>query len=212
MVTKKRSSQPRKQPASGVGGHLCLDFVNTAQGVGFHRRPDRLETYSDLVRLGRASGVLDQKQESHLLASAAQDQEGALAALHESKRARDNLKWLLQSVTSGALPAMADLEEFNQRLSDALRHCAIRYKNTTLVWEIQGLGLVLVSPLWSILKDAAELVTSSRVSRVKMCRNENCGQFFLDTTKNGTRQWCEMRTCGNRAKAQRHRQRAKNNS
>jgi predicted RNA-binding Zn ribbon-like protein len=31
---------------------------------------------------------------------------------------------------------------------------------------------------------------------------------FFDSTKNGRRRWCDMSTCGNRAKAARHRKRA----
>jgi predicted RNA-binding Zn ribbon-like protein len=33
--------------------------------------------------------------------------------------------------------------------------------------------------------------------------------WLYDTTRNSTRRWCSMTTCGNRAKAQRHYDRAK---
>jgi predicted RNA-binding Zn ribbon-like protein len=32
---------------------------------------------------------------------------------------------------------------------------------------------------------------------------------FFDNTKNGRRRWCDMATCGNRAKAARHREKLK---
>ena len=41
--------------------------------------------------------------------------------------------------------------------------------------------------------------------RVRRCADPNCTHVFLDSTKNGRRRWCDMRTCGNRAKAARHR-------
>ncbi|MGA2590961.1 MAG: CGNR zinc finger domain-containing protein [Bryobacteraceae bacterium] len=33
-----------------------------------------------------------------------------------------------------------------------------------------------------------------------------CGWMFLDTTRNRSRQWCDMRDCGNRAKVRRFRE------
>lgn len=40
--------------------------------------------------------------------------------------------------------------------------------------------------------------------RIRRCAHPNCVLWFLDTTRNGTRRWCSMAGCGNRAKAQRH--------
>jgi predicted RNA-binding Zn ribbon-like protein len=38
------------------------------------------------------------------------------------------------------------------------------------------------------------------VARVRECAGEDCGALFLDTSRPGTRRWCSMDTCGNRAK------------
>jgi len=43
---------------------------------------------------------------------------------------------------------------------------------------------------------------------VRRCADPRCTRVFLDTSRNGTRRWCDMGTCGNRAKAARHRARA----
>lgn len=211
MVIKKNVSKSKNAAKNGVGGCLCLDFLNTTEAVGYGQRHDRLETYQDLVRLVQTSGFLDQKQGSLLLALAAQDAEGAQAALCESKLTRANLMHVLKSAIAERSPRREDLDEFNQRLSEALRRCAVCEEDGTLVLRLQELGLVLVSPLWPILKNAAELMTSPLFLRLKTCASTSCGRFFLDATKNRTRQWCEMRTCGNRAKAQRHRARSRNN-
>jgi predicted RNA-binding Zn ribbon-like protein len=48
------------------------------------------------------------------------------------------------------------------------------------------------------------LLTSDKLSRVRQCQGENCTWLFLDTSKNHTRRWCEMKVCGNRVKARRH--------
>lgn len=42
--------------------------------------------------------------------------------------------------------------------------------------------------------------SGSEWSRVKVCAAEDCRWAFLDTSRNGTRRWCDMSDCGNRAK------------
>lgn len=41
-------------------------------------------------------------------------------------------------------------------------------------------------------------------SRIKQCAHPHCILWFYDTSKNGTKRWHSMATCGNRAKAARH--------
>src|SRR6185295_15539784 len=52
-------------------------------------------------------------------------------------------------------------------------------------------------------------LTSGDPERIRICDNETCRWVFYDTSRTGRRRWCDMATCGNRAKAARHRARAK---
>jgi predicted RNA-binding Zn ribbon-like protein len=45
--------------------------------------------------------------------------------------------------------------------------------------------------------------------RVRICANDTCRWVFFDQSRSGRRIWCDMASCGNRAKAARHRARAK---
>jgi len=45
--------------------------------------------------------------------------------------------------------------------------------------------------------------------RIRQCDHPACVLWFHDSTRNGTRRWCSMAVCGNRAKARRHYDRAK---
>jgi predicted RNA-binding Zn ribbon-like protein len=45
------------------------------------------------------------------------------------------------------------------------------------------------------------LNNSADPKRLKICANENCSHIFYDTTKNNTRVWCSMKSCGNIMKA-----------
>jgi len=50
-------------------------------------------------------------------------------------------------------------------------------------------------------------LTSGRPERIKICDNDTCRWVFYDNSRTGRRRWCDMATCGNRAKAARHRAR-----
>ena len=59
----------------------------------------------------------------------------------------------------------------------------------------------------TIARDAIEVVTGQLASRIKRCEGVNCSIPFVDTSRPGTRRWCSMDRCGNRAKVAAHRRR-----
>jgi predicted RNA-binding Zn ribbon-like protein len=67
----------------------------------------------------------------------------------------------------------------------------------------------LAPMLAPILRSAAELLTSPALGRVRECDSDTCWWLFLDSSKSGTRRWCDMKVCGNREKARRHHKRHK---
>ncbi|MEU9982559.1 CGNR zinc finger domain-containing protein [Streptomyces sp. NPDC050856] len=58
-------------------------------------------------------------------------------------------------------------------------------------------------PAWSAAENWLRLM-ADRPERVRSCANDDCVLHFYDISRNGTRRWCSMAGCGNRAKAQRH--------
>jgi predicted RNA-binding Zn ribbon-like protein len=58
--------------------------------------------------------------------------------------------------------------------------------------------------LCPVIRSAAELLVSEKFRRVKKCADPICGWLFLDISRNRSRRWCDMRDCGNRAKASRY--------
>jgi predicted RNA-binding Zn ribbon-like protein len=55
----------------------------------------------------------------------------------------------------------------------------------------------------------AEMLALNRPDRLKYCPNEGCKWIFYDRTKANTRRWCNDRTCGNRDRVRRSRNRGK---
>src|SRR3984893_386026 len=65
---------------------------------------------------------------------------------------------------------------------------------------------------WILSRIAAsfvEMLALNRPDRLKYCPNEGCKWIFYDRTKANTRRWCNDRTCGNRDRVRRARNRGK---
>jgi predicted RNA-binding Zn ribbon-like protein len=60
-----------------------------------------------------------------------------------------------------------------------------------------------------VVESAADALIAGELARVRRCADSRCLRVFYDTTKNGRRRWCDMSTCGNRAKAARHREKVR---
>jgi predicted RNA-binding Zn ribbon-like protein len=58
-----------------------------------------------------------------------------------------------------------------------------------------------------IVESAADALIEGELARVRRCADARCPRVFFDSTRNGRRRWCDMATCGNRAKAARFRAR-----
>jgi predicted RNA-binding Zn ribbon-like protein len=58
-------------------------------------------------------------------------------------------------------------------------------------------------PAWLAADNLLHLLGAAP-DRIKQCAHPHCVLWFYDTSKNGTRRWHSMATCGNRAKAARH--------
>jgi predicted RNA-binding Zn ribbon-like protein len=54
--------------------------------------------------------------------------------------------------------------------------------------------------LSTIARDAIDLFSSPLADRIRICEADDCGLLFVDTSRPGTRRWCSMEWCGDRAK------------
>lgn len=54
--------------------------------------------------------------------------------------------------------------------------------------------------LATVARDAVDLFTGPRATRLRQCAGDNCHLVFVDTSRPGRRRWCSMNRCGNRSK------------
>jgi len=192
------------------GGALCLDFANS---WGDRRRPesDRLDDYAALLAFACEAGLLDRRQAARLSLRARQSPAEAKRAHAVACALRDALYRLFSAQARGRRVDAADVAHVNAALQEALPHLRVSRRSGGYAWEwADDGGEPLAAPLRPIARSAAELLTSDDLARVRECDGATCTWLFLDQSRNRSRRWCSMESCGNRAKARRHyhRQRA----
>ena len=191
-----------------IGGRLCLDFCNTI----IDRRSsldDRLETYADLVGWARRAGVLNSEEASRLTRLSTRSPTEALAIWQRAIRLREALTLIFGAVADGRRIRPGSLEVLNGELAGAMAQSQVVPTDTGFTWLWAEGGKSLDCVLWPIARSAADLLTDGPLAAIRRCEGRDCGWLFLDTSRNRTRRWCDMRICGNRAKARRHHQRVK---
>jgi len=70
-------------------------------------------------------------------------------------------------------------------------------------------GDPLDDALATLIEPVVREIATGRRDRLRVCANDTCRWVFFDESRTGRRRWCDMSTCGNRAKAARHRARTK---
>ncbi|HEX5502477.1 MAG TPA: ABATE domain-containing protein [Thermomicrobiales bacterium] len=200
MIVDKSTAATPDPP--GVG--LCLDFANTVSPHGGADVNEHLHAYADLLAWGRRAGVLTAEGERGLAAVAARRPAEAAAVLVGAIALREAIYRVFSAVAGGRAPAGADLATLNDALARASAHLRVVPAAGGFAWAWAGADDALDRVLWPVARSAADLLTSARLDRVRECAGEDCNWLFLDLSRNRSRRWCDMKECGNRAKARRH--------
>jgi len=195
----------RRYPYELVAGHPALDFLNTLDDWTAVERLDRLRDFQDVVAFAAAASILRPAEARRL-----EDHGGGVAELRQLREVRERLARVFQAVISSAAPDAADLDRLARDAARSagsirLRHSRGGHGGLTRSIELDDAGAAVVR--WRIVDSAVALLTSETLAGVKSC--PGCGWFFIDTTKNRSRRWCSMSTCGSAVKARRYYRRRK---
>jgi predicted RNA-binding Zn ribbon-like protein len=186
-------------------GNLVLDFANTAEFHASDQPDEFINSYADLVSWSEAAGILSKKEARALLSKSRNEPRIAAKALHNALDLRELIFRIFSAIAGDETPKSEDLEEFNRILTWSLNNVQIIGDKEHFTWGWGDMGDSFDSPMWPIAQETANLLTSQNINRVGECQDDRgCGYLFIDTSRNHSRRWCSMETCGNRAKAQRH--------
>jgi len=188
-----------------LGGALCLDFANSVDSWFTIPVPERLGSFADWLSWSMAAQSLPDSELRAVERRAAQDAPAAKRALERARAARDALHGMLTARLQRRAPSRQDVATLNACIAAARAQRRLVYSNGSFGQAWQGESADPERLLWPVMLDAeALLLDADALQRLHQCPAARCGWLFLDTSRNRSRRWCSMRTCGNVAKAQRH--------
>jgi predicted RNA-binding Zn ribbon-like protein len=188
------SPMPQSYQAQLVGGHPALDFLNTIHDWTVEDPRDYLATFGDALRFGEAAGVLTRGERRRLARMRAGGELARLRAL------RERLERIFRACANDTSPRATDLASVAAAVAEGARAARFHGRGGTPLRREVPLDAVRAAVLRLRIADAAaSLLTSAHLERVKAC--PGCGWFFLDASKNRSRRWCSMSTCGASSKS-----------
>lgn len=183
---------------------LCLDFSNTLEWRASDHPQESLASYMDLVDWSRNVRLVTTREAPQLLRDAGRNQKEAMKVLEQAILLREAIYQIFSALADKRRPKKADLDILNSALAEAMSRSRIVETGETFVWDWTGRESALDRMLWPVVRSAAELLTSDELGRVRECGGVGCGWLFVDVSRNQLRRWCDMKSCGNRAKVRRH--------
>lgn len=191
---------------------LCLGFANTLEDRLTGHPRETLDSYGDLLAWSCRRGSLTEREAEHLAREASRRPPEAASALERAIALREAVYRIFSAVAGSHSPLPADLAILNTVLAAALASLRIVAMGEGFAWVWPCGQEMWDRVVWPVALSAADLLTSSARRAVRECAAANCGWLFLDTTRNRSRRWCDMKVCGNRAKARRHYERKKSSA
>jgi predicted RNA-binding Zn ribbon-like protein len=197
-------------------GHLCIDFVNTAYiqtdppaPFGYHVIDDKLTDLAALARWGEQAGVIE-PHEAEMVAATNPARVADFVALREA------LRQIIRAHSGDQVIPASALRTINRAVPPVLSHTRVAASDhgfhvaiDELCGDASDPDHVLDHLVWAIGQSIISLLTDhDELEMIRACPADDCGYLFRDTS-HGRRRWCDMKTCGNRAKVQRFRERQK---
>ena len=178
-----------------VAGHPALDFLNTINDWTAEAPTDYVADGAEAVSFGEQAGLFS-RSEARKVANLPGAELGRLKAL------RTVLERVLQAILDERIPAPGDLETLDTLRIEVSRASKLRLVDGRLTSEVSAERAGGATLRLRIAAGAFALLESPNLRRLKRC--PSCAWFFLDVSKNGSRRWCSMATCGSTAKAHRY--------
>ncbi len=176
-----------------VTGHLALDFANTVDDPDGPNRFDHIGTYPGLLHWAARAGVLPAAKAQRLY-------ETGPPSLRAAHALRQVLIEVFGGIADGRPAAGERWAGLRPFVTDAYRHSDLvkSGREYVMAWPDDRPDAVL----WPVARAAADLLTAPELGRLRRCAG--CPWMFLDRSRNGSRRWCSMEDCGNRAKMNRY--------
>jgi predicted RNA-binding Zn ribbon-like protein len=184
-----------------------FDFLNTNDlENGFPL--ERLPTLDSALEWFVERGVIHHEGAERCRDEAIEEPSAAADELAHIHGVRDALREVADSIAEQRAPSAAALDTVNQALHARQVIELIPAPDGVNV-DHRHVGDPIDDALARLADPLVRELTAGHPDRIRICDNDTCRWVFYDTSRTGRRRWCSMATCGNQAKAARHRARAK---
>jgi predicted RNA-binding Zn ribbon-like protein len=169
-----------------VGGNPALDLANT---INSRRVPehDYLSTSDDLRAWAERAGLPPRAPVLGTVEDARQ--------VRSAHRLREAIYRTFSAIAAGSPPPATDVRRVLRAYGAAVSRASLD-PSGQLEWPSPS------TPLDPVAFAAGQLLLAPDRPPVKEC--PGCGWLFLDRSRNGSRRWCDMQTCGSRDKMRRY--------
>ena len=200
MGSVDHKSEGRAGSLTLAAENLALNFANTESGRGGEHHLNHLKSAADVLTWARHADVITDSaaQQGHGLVK----EKKALAEriFQGAVSLRSAIYDINAAFVAGREPGEISLKALIAEHCETLRGAKLLQQGSRYDWSWNPDDDLAAAILGPIAEAAIGLLTRQEKSRIKQCRGMHCGWLFLDTTKNNSRCWCDMRVCGNRSK------------
>ncbi len=182
-------------------------FLNT-DDLDNGERFERLPTLDDALAWFVGRGVIHDEGSDRVRAQATSQPTLAVRELARVHAVRSALREVIDSVAEQRAPRIGALDTVNRALH-ARQVIELLPAPDGVAVDHRHVGDPIDDALARLADPLVVELTGGNPERIRICDNDRCRWVFYDNSRTGRRRWCDMSTCGNRAKAARHRARAK---
>ena len=189
-----------------VGERLCLDFINTYNGYNIDPEvKEQLPTFGDFLSWLDYAQTQDREEAEWVISFGEVDQDLRDRIMCDVRKIRKNLFEVFDAFANNRQPEMCYVAAIYETLASAVMFVEPLERPKDLVGPANRVRILKpLGLLYPIAHSAARLMVDNCLCYIKECDDKTCEWIFLDCSKSHRRRWCDMKSCGNRAKARKH--------
>lgn len=205
--TTRKHDHPGHSHDHVIGLGTTLDFLDTLE-LDEGSLVEHLESPIHAIRWIAEHGLVHAESADAVIAAYGRSDRSGARDLARVRRVRAALREVAEAVVEGRSPDAGSIDDVNRVLrSRPVARVEAAPDGVRVGHDHEE------DPLDDALARLAEPlvheIASGRPDRLRICDNDRCRWLFYDASPTGRRRWCDMASCGNRAKAARHRARVR---
>jgi len=189
---------------STIPEDLCLSYANTLSWRGSPTPVEHLHCFPDILDWIERSRVVTPPATRQIRHWARTHADAVGMVFAEAIAIREVLFRIFSAIAAGASVHPRDFAPLKTSLAETPPRNQLSRTGKRFAWQIDELHPSVADVLAPVLWSAGDLMLNAQGRRIRCCANGECLWLFIDQSKNATRRWCDMSSCGNRAKARRH--------